>query len=805
MVASDSLKLLSRLLKERKQSGQAPYVLVLGSGEQLSNKQKVEISNDLFGYESFTQLDEYYGKISEIERYISLRPYLESQTPSAGYHYLADLLYQGYFDTVLDCQIDRNLEDALLETKIRSAEYQILINRKDDPNRILESIKSSFPRIKIIKVYGDFTTRRFAFSELEVIEYCDNLREVLDECLAGHILVANLSNRDRDLFRLLPRTGGTIWYAQDSALAESHPVTTHIKIRKPVLISGEGEQFDGLFSILHNQLLGKSIEAFWKMLGMRLTPEGTQVAQFENLPQLFVEPKEYEEIMRNLAEEHFAIVTGEPHLGKTYTAFYILWKFFGHGYRPNYLPIDELISPSGRSYISYHSLLRKYIKNGHVIYLDDPFGKTQFIPNEDLVSNLHNLIIEAKRYDVRILITSRVNILKQALGYPYPTYVKPLIMSLSSYEQEQRRKMIVNYADLYKPNWSKATDYYNLVNEVSSVLIAPHNIDLFVRGTVQDENVNNAISRAQDFNDLSVELARTIANRRVHEILFYLTISVLSSRFISLKECKRLYYAMWNSVKKQGASDAQIFLPWEKCVDNFSDELMKRVNWDGEENISFYHPVYDEAVTLLLQNNLLVINLLSLTVESLAKDNNPFAREAAARIICRYFSVEHTDLILALSNDPDRDVRSAIATNLWLALDKIPKELINKLSTDPSEISRKMMGKSIIEYWEKLPSQLRHESISFLIKDHVDWVKVNCIQAFVSNYKPAFEQYLLRMVESENEFIRIVIANELMTHYQHNFLEILQKLITTREDRAKKFIHENAYKVDNLRVSDLYN
>lgn len=804
MTASGSLKLLSRLLAERKNSGQAPYTLVLGSGGQLSNYQKTRISREVFGHEDSGQLDEHYEKISDMERYFSLRPFLDSKIPAAGFPFLANLIYQGYFETILTCQIDRNLEDALLETKIRSAEYQVLVNGKDDPKQILEATKSPFPRIKIIKVYGDFVTRKFAFSALEIIEYCDNLREVLEECLSRHILVSNLSSRDRDLFRLLPRKGGTMWYAHDKTLVESDSIAPHVKIRKPVIILEEEGQFDNLFGILHNQLLGTSIEAFWEILGMNVSSEGTQVAQFKNLPQLFVQPKEYEDIIRNLDKEHFVIVTGEPHLGKTYTAFYILWTFFGKGFRPNYLPIEELLSPSGRSYTSYHSLLRKYVKDGHIVYLDDPFGKTRFISNEDLISNLHNLIIEAKRYDVRIIISSRINILKQALGFPFPTYIKPLIMSLSSYETEQRRKMIVNYVELYKPNWSKGTDYNPLVETASSVLAAPHNIDLFIRGTVQDENINNAISRVGDFNDLIFELARMIGYKRPHEILFYLTISLLSNRFVSTKECKRLFYEMWNSFEERVTDESQI-LPWEECIDNFADELMKRINWDGEENVSFYHPVYDEAVTMLLENNSLAINLLSMTVDSLAKDHNPFAREAAARIICRYFASEYPNQILSLSNDQDRDVRSAIASHLWLSLDKIPEEIIKNLSTDLSEIPRKIMSNSIIENWERLPGKLRHECISVLNRDHVDWVKVACIQAFVSNYQPAFGQYLLQMAENENEFIRVVLTNELLTHYRQDFSNLLQKLVTSRDDQARRFFYENVHKVENLRDLDFFN
>ncbi|MDY7077102.1 MAG: hypothetical protein SXV54_09285 [Chloroflexota bacterium] len=800
---SANLTLLSRLLRERRQAVQPPYVLTIGSGHQFDLEHRKRIARSVVGSEDINALDTAVGGFSEMERYLVLRQHVQEAKPSPGYQYLVDLIRHGYFDLILTCQIDRSLEDALLDAQIRSADYISLVNGQDEPARIRDTLRGIVPRIKVVKVYGDLTLQKFAFTSDEAMRFCDQLGSILREYLAGHILIVNLAPRDRDVLRQLPGEGFTVWYVGEGGLDEALATCPHLKARNPIIIDGEEARFDAFFEALHTQLLGRSLEAFWEIVGITGVQEKLSNTQFTQLPELFVPPQEYDETLDILEREHLAVIIGEPHLGKTYAAFHILWRLFAQGFRPMFLPVDELTSPSGRSYVSFQTFLRKYLKDGHAVHLDDPFGKSRFLPNEDLISNLHSLVIEAKRANVRVLVTSRSSILYQAVGKPVPPYLKPLVMSLSSYTLDQRKDILRRYVELYKPSWAESRQWESVLEMVPAILVAPHNIELFVRGTVSCEDIADAISRAQDFNDLRVELGRMVAGLESHEILFYLTISALSSRFLPAQECKRLYYAAWDTARKRVALHSRVFMPWEGCMHRFGHQLISRLNWDGEPYYSFYHPVYDEAMTRTIEHEPKIRSLWSVALGVLGRDSNPFARRAAARDICQYCPAEHWELVIDLSNDADRDVRAAVAASIWSTLDHEPWDIIEKLAQDPSVLPRRAISKPLIQHWNQLPEDTCQRCLTTLLADRVEWTRLALAQELVACYRETFKAALVEMATEENEFIRVVLANELLTHYTDDFLDILRELTAARDDLARKLVAENAQRLAGLTDAQL--
>ena len=64
---------------------------------------------------------------------------------------------------------------------------------------------------------------------------------------------------------------------------------------------------------------------------------GNLPKEFKWIDQVYVPPLEFEEISKTLEEKRIVIITGTPEYGKTYTAIYLMWKYYGRGFKPEWI------------------------------------------------------------------------------------------------------------------------------------------------------------------------------------------------------------------------------------------------------------------------------------------------------------------------------------------------------------------------------------------------------------------------------------------------------------------------------------
>ena len=272
----DIIRLANLMIKKKKTEGTAPFVLVLGSGAAPVSIEKIEVEvlkvegmteqeikqlrpaekTDLFK-RAWDRLqgdtDARFACIAEL--FTSQMNQWEYQQKQEGYLGLARLIKYGYFDVVLTTNTDTALEDTLARIGLTRGDYRFLMNGVDSAEQIRREIGYRVPRIKIIKLHGDLYSRVFAFSYREVFRFSQKVEAILENYLAGSVLMVGKSSIDEDINRCIPADGGNFYYVNIDPPKPGTPIYNATQVRESTIISGEHADFSSFFLSLNQQLL----------------------------------------------------------------------------------------------------------------------------------------------------------------------------------------------------------------------------------------------------------------------------------------------------------------------------------------------------------------------------------------------------------------------------------------------------------------------------------------------------------------------------------------------------------------------
>jgi hypothetical protein len=270
MASRAKVRQLANLMRARKESAESPYVLVLGAGASLtsgaSSFGKV-IEGVVGGYsvkdpsamswdDKVAEFYEILDDLSESERYTIIKKHIEGQQPSAGYHALAQLAREGYFDVIFSTNYDAFVEDAFADAGLRSRDFSVLINGQDTEEGIIRVLGYPQPRIKLVKLHGDLGARILAFTPEEIFEFSEKIESVLTDYLSRDVIISGHSMRDDDINRCLREKGGSLWYVNPSAPTASDFIWRAMRVRKGRTIESEDGYFDTFFCALRDELVG---------------------------------------------------------------------------------------------------------------------------------------------------------------------------------------------------------------------------------------------------------------------------------------------------------------------------------------------------------------------------------------------------------------------------------------------------------------------------------------------------------------------------------------------------------------------
>jgi len=267
-VVPDKIKLLAELMRSRRESGEPPYILVLGSGTSVtlggsSMKQVVKAiagSDDRSAERSRQSLARFYETLdglSPLERYVILKKHFAKAGISPGYRHLAELAEKGFFDVIFTTNVDPFLENSLAGSKLAAADFEVLICGEQSRAEIMIILESVQPRVKIVKLHGDVPARSFAFTPSEISILGREGERILRHYLSRDMIIVGHGPRDYDINRAIEREGGSIWYAGQSPPPTDDLVYQAMRARgtQANVISGEFGLFDRFFDTLYGELM----------------------------------------------------------------------------------------------------------------------------------------------------------------------------------------------------------------------------------------------------------------------------------------------------------------------------------------------------------------------------------------------------------------------------------------------------------------------------------------------------------------------------------------------------------------------
>lgn len=198
--AVDAIRIhrIAEQMRRRKEGGMSPYVLFLGTGVSLSSG--VSNLDDLtsqflvdFGevdteevgllsvedrYRLFYQC---MDRMTAIDRYTWLAKAFEGRSPSEGYRYLTKLVEDGYFEVIFSTNWDDFLDVSLEASSILTRnDFRIYINGITNTDIITRDFDTfNYPRIKVLKLYGDLRQGKLLVTPEETSRFPVNLEDCL--------------------------------------------------------------------------------------------------------------------------------------------------------------------------------------------------------------------------------------------------------------------------------------------------------------------------------------------------------------------------------------------------------------------------------------------------------------------------------------------------------------------------------------------------------------------------------------------------------------------------------------------------
>lgn len=723
---SEEVKALATNMILRKRSEAGPYVLFLGAGASMSSgcSSMMQIVDDVlqshvskqFGdwnreIEEAKMKDPKYGELLRQEisrkkrdhffiiwdkmdhdtRYSILRKHLwEDKSLSKGYIDLANLIKNGYFKTVLSTNLDNLLEKAL--TKVgwsQPEDFIVIVNSRDNPEEVLTQIESFPALFKIIKLHGTLESpRTYAFTPSEVFEFEEAIESIVSQTINQSLVVVGHSMQDRDLEKLFDREGKEIHFVNPSRPEIGSLMDFILKVRrKGSIVEGTEGEFDNFFQKLRSCIedqseasireSASSIEGFLKSIGYEHELEVPR-SRYRSLPSLFVKPREYDDICTKLEKDHTVFIMGEPHLGKTYTAFYILWEYYQKGYGIVHMKHDQLINQLQR----YDNNMKKLLLDlfacdrgfSRIIHFDDPFGETTDRRTDVFAKGLNVFLDLARGYEhMRVIVTTRLNIFRESVagahGIEMVEELEKDMRVHTSYSSDTLLDILHRYTHFYDPLWASNEEIVkSLDQQLPDLLPAPHNIEFFVRTSERLNSLEDVLNHVETCKEMVKALADWMIYLPDHEKLFLIWLEICSTAGIlfpgdsaSMIDFESAYRETLAYMYRKRLVEGIPLMAFPLAKDKFDMILLEsRDEKTGSKRYDFVHPSYHEATWYAIKDKTSLYHLWEMlkgNLDEILKDLNNKIDLVQVCMIERYGKINRDMVQLLLLSAKSDDLK----------------------------------------------------------------------------------------------------------------------------------------------------
>jgi len=444
------------------------------------------------------------------------------------------------------------------------------------------------------------------------------------------------------------------------------------------------------------------------------------------LPQIYVKPKEYDSIIHALNKTHVAIITGSPEYGKTYTAYHILLEYYNKGFTPYHIKIRENQSEISEKLRPISERLFNHEKIA--VYLDDPFGHTEYNKMDDRsiieIKDFINDFNENQNNSI-LIITSRKYIFDKVQGKILTkNESKGMIIILDlkneSYGDGTKKEFLEKCAKFHNVSWYKYTDLLEFAkSKLDNYLPTMLNIWNFTRSDIEEQTQDDLFDSIKEHSvSTPIRFATQILDGN-SEYMYFLTFPFINQWF----EPKFVEKEHQEIIK--GIEDEFLY-EFNKMCKKFEEEISL------EEFVTFSHPSYSEALGYLLCSE----NIPE-------RDQKPEDVKVKGIFMQVIFKLAENDNVAG-------DVANAVASNFDKLDLPVAEELLFKLAENNNTAEEIVYV--VTSNFDKLPLDT---SVKLLFKlAENDAVARGVVYAVTSNFDKldlsVAEELLFKLAENDN-------------------------------------------------------
>ena len=436
---------------------------------------------------------------------------------------------------------------------------------------------------------------------------------------------------------------------------------------------------------------------------------------YNRIDTLFVPPKEFDEIKNTLHHKRIVFITGTKEFGKTYTAIRLLWDFYNLGYSPKWIGGEE----NEQMQITRDKLIRieEELQSKHIIYFEDPFGRTKYEATETLEREIKMIIRSIENVeDVFVIITSREEVFKEFLkeklsGIDLKQFERKLNIKKPSYEPWSRRELLRLYAETKDCMWRHHYVAKRVFEEVeaNNVLPTPLSIRSFAIDSKNDFTHESIWPHLEEASkETAQSFAKEIRSMDKSQKLF-LAILFVSRWGMNLTTIKKLYHDLCTKIHMENPTGFEDILTW------FQDDKIEY----AKEHISFSHPSYYEALGYVLSDTEkhteldgdLFANVLLFMAEH--GFNLDFVADSITSNYKRLPINLRDKLLEKISSSEMPTVKFYLATCVEKNFDELPIQLCETLISHVSDMpsAAKVLASVIISKKESVDESLRQTTL----------------------------------------------------------------------------------------------
>lgn len=547
-----------------------------------------------------------------------------------------------------------------------------------------------------------YWTARFRIGCWEVTTTdCDTLAPDLATQVRKTIFCHAGGSNERTLCRLGPSPGVKI-------LVEGRR-----SVRSPdknIGFSGPHELLDKSKRLPGPQDASRTVEAFLD----KLKDQGVDIGfpQYIHIDDVYVKPREYNQIERILKEKHIVFIIGPPHIGKTFSAVHFLWRYYkNYGREPRWIvpktgpghePLPDTPRRTGEELDDPAGVVTSAIGPSYVTYVEDIFGRTcnkeAQMGLDDPHALLVNIVKRAQKgnpdVDARVILTSREELFDKASrrnknleSLVVRLRKRAIRMVMTSYGRAKRLDLMRKYSRLYECEWADKlpADVLKAVDALDT----PHAMRWYCELA---KSATTAKKRCVCLQEARQELIRGFANEivaldeKAMAALFTAALFWWEREHVTLRE---IFVA---AVSNMAWPDPEA--AWMQAM----RALERRVRL--APTVTFEHPAYESAVGLAIRAK--GPGLLFRTMaQALSQHHKAVMRCIAAWAIGTQFGykgAEYRVILAKLARDPSKEVRAVVGLVLASVFDRLDaegRELVAGLAKDRAVRVRSLVASGL--------------------------------------------------------------------------------------------------------------